>query len=198
MKTKTKKKKKFYLPFTLQNELISVSLISISLNSNVVLVICRILDGNGFYTEGTDMKLKKQMFLPVLLSLSVFFASTVTMSASAYAAAIPRTAAVWELAEAAPNNTEIPEVKKDKGNTPGRSGNAKSRDDSSFFDNLLEKIAVMFLVYMFLEAINALLNDFFHDGDTKIKIVPKEKQDQPDGKGTKQNKNIKRIPAQDV
>ena len=116
------------------------------------------------------MKLKKQMFLPVLLSLSVFFASTVTMSASAYAAAIPRTAAVWELAEAAPNNTEIPEVKKDKGNTPGRSGNAKSRDDSSFFDNLLEKIALMFLVYMFLEAINALLNDFFHDGDTKIKI----------------------------
>ena len=133
------------------------------------------------------MKLKKQMFLPVLLSLSVFFASTVTMSASAYAAAIPRTAAVWELAEAAPNNTEIPEVKKDKGNTPGRSGNAKSRDDSSFFDNLLEKIAVMFLVYMFLEA-----------GDTKIKIVPKEKQDQPDGKGTKQNKDIKRIPAQEV
>ena len=189
---------KFYLPFILQNGLISVSLISVSLNSNVVLVICRILDGNGFYTEGTDMKLKKQMFLPVLLSLSVFFASTVTMSASAYAAAVPRTAAVWELAEAAPNNTEIPEVKKDKGDTPGRSGNAKSRDDSSFFDNLLEKIAVMFLVYMFLEAINALLNDFFHDGDTKIKIVPKEKQDQPDGKGTKQNKNIKRIPAQDV
>lgn len=191
-------KEKFYLPFILQNGLISVSLTSISLNSNVVLVICRILDGNGFYTEGTDMKLKKQMFLPVLLSLSVFFASTVTMSASAYAAAVPRTAVVWELAEAAPNNTEIPEVKKDKGNTPGRSGNAKSRDDSSFFDNLLEKIAVMFLVYMFLEAINALLNDFFHDGDTKIKIVPKEKQDQPDGKGTKQNKNIKRIPAQEV
>jgi hypothetical protein len=191
-------KMKFYLPFILQNGLISVSLTSVSLNSNVVLVICRILDGNGFYTEGTDMKLKKQMFLPVLLSLSVFFASTVTMSASAYAAAVPRTAAVWELAEAAPNNTEIPEVKKDKGNTPGRSGNAKSRDDSSFFDNLLEKIAVMFLVYMFLEAINALLNDFFHDGDTKIKIVPKEKQDQPDGKGTKQNKNIKRIPAQEV
>lgn len=191
-------KKKFCLPFILQNGLIIVSLISVSLNSNVVLVICRILDGNGFYTEGTDMKLKKQMFLPVLLSLSVFFASTVTMSASAYAAAVPRTAAVWELAEAAPNNTEIPEVKKDKGDTPGRSGNAKSRDDSSFFDNLLEKIAVMFLVYMFLEAINALLNDFFHDGDTKIKIVPKEKQDQPDGKGTKQNKNIKRIPAQEV
>ena len=191
-------KKKFYLPFILQNGLISVSLTSVSLNSNVVLVICRILDGNGFYTEGTDMKLKKQMFLPVLLSLSVFFASTVTMSASVYAAAVPRTAAVWELAEAAPNNTEIPEVKKDKGDTPGRSGNAKSRDDSSFFDNLLEKIAVMFLVYMFLEAINALLNDFLHDGDTKIKIVPKEKQDQPDGKGTKQNKNIKRIPAQDV
>jgi hypothetical protein len=191
-------KMKFYLPFILQNGLISVSLTSVSLNSNVVLVICRILDGNGFNTEGTDMKLKKQMFLPVLLSLSVFFASTVTMSASAYAAAVPRTAAVWELAEAAPNNTEIPEVKKDKGDTPGRSGNAKSRDDSSFFDNLLEKIAVMFLVYMFLEAINALLNDFFHDGDTKIKIVPKEKQDQPDGKGTKQNKNIKRIPAQDV
>jgi hypothetical protein len=191
-------KMKFYLPFILQNGLISVSLTSVSLNSNVVLVICRILDGNGFYTEGTDMKLKKQMFLPVLLSLSVFFASTVTMSASAYAAAVPRTAAVWELAEAAPNNTEIPEVKKDKGNTPGRSGNTKSRDDSSFFDNLLEKIAVMFLVYMFLEAINALLNVFFHDGDTKIKIVPKEKQDQPDGKGTKQNKNIKRIPAQDV
>ena len=191
-------KMKFYLPFILQNGLISVSLTSVSLNSNVVLVICRKLDGNAFYTEGTDMKLKKQMFLPVLLSLSVFFASTVTMSASAYASAVPRTAAVWELAEAAPNNTEIPEVKKDKGNTPGRSGNAKSRDDSSFFDNLLEKIAVMFLVYMFLEAINALLNDFFHDGDTKIKIVPKEKQDQPDGKGTKQNKNIKRIPAQDV
>jgi len=191
-------KMKFYLPFILQNGLISVSLTSVSLNSNVVLVICRILDGNGFYTEGTDMKLKKQMFLPVLLSLSVFFASTVTMSASAYAAAVPRTAAVWELAEAAPNNTEIPEVKKDKGDTPGRSGNAKSREDSSFFDNLLEKIAVMFLMYMFLEAINALLNDFFHDGDTKIKIVPKEKQDQPDGKGTKQNKNIKRIPAQDV
>ena len=193
-----KMKMKFYLPFILQNGLISVSLTGVSLNSNVVLVICRILDGNGFNTEGTDMKLKKQMFLPVLLSLSVFFASTVTMSASAYASAVPRTAAVWELAEAAPNNTEIPEVKKDKGDTPGRSGNAKSRDDSSFFDNLLEKIAVMFLVYMFLEAINALLNDFFHDGDTKIKIVPKEKQDQPDGKGTKQNKNIKRIPAQDV
>ncbi len=191
-------KEKFYLPFILQNGLISVSLTSVSLNTNVVLVIYRILDGNGFYTEGTDMKLKKQMFLPVLLSLSVFFASTVTMSASAYAAAVPRTAAVWELAEAAPNNTVIPEVEKKQGETPGRSGNAKSREDSSFFDNLLEKIAVMFLVYMFLEAINALLNDFFHDGDTKIKIVPKEKQDQPDGKGTKQNKDIKRIPAQEV
>ena len=144
------------------------------------------------------MKLKKQMFLPVLLSLSVFFASTVTLSASAYAAAVPRTAVVWELAEAAPNNTEIPEAEKNKGNAPGRSGNAKSRDDSSFFDNVLEKLAVMFLVYMFLEAINALLNDFFHDGDTKIKITPKEKQNTQDVKGTNQNKNIKRIPAQDV
>ena len=143
------------------------------------------------------MKLKKQMFLPVLLSLSVFWASTLTMSASAYASAAPQTVMARQLAEAAPNNTAIPEVEKKKSETPGRSGNTESRDDSSFFDNLLEKIAVMFLVYMFLEAINALLNDFFHDGDTKIKIVPKEKQDTPDGKGTNQ-KNLKRIPAQEV
>ena len=95
------------------------------------------------------------------------------MSASAYASAVPRTAVVWELAEAAPNNTDIPEVKRIKGIRPGVPANAKSRDDSSFFDNLLEKIAVMFLVYMFIEAINSLLNDFFHDGDTKINICRK-------------------------
>ena len=159
------------------------------------------------------MKLKKQMFLPVLLSLSVFFSSTVTMSASAYASALPvsvlvsetsgassaapRTAVVRQLAEAAPNNTDIPEVEKKKPETTERSGNAKSRSDSSFFDDLLEKIAVMFLVYMFIQAINSLLNEFFHDGDVKIKVTPKEKQDTPDGKRTNQ-KNMKRIPAQDV
>ena len=159
------------------------------------------------------MKLKKQMFLPVLLSLSVFFSSTVTMSASAYASAppvsvlvsetsgassaAPRTAVVRQLAEAAPNNTDIPEVEKKKPETTERSGNAKSRSDSSFFDDLLEKIAVMFLVYMFIQAINSLLNEFFHDGDVKIKVTPKEKQDTPDGKRTNQ-KNMKRIPAQDV
>ena len=159
------------------------------------------------------MKLKKQMFLPVLLSLSVFFSSTVTMSASAYASAAPvsvlvsetsgassvapRTAVVRQLAEAAPNNTDIPEVEKKKPGTSERSGNAKSRSDSSFFDDLLEKIAVMFLVYMFIQAINSLLNEFFHDGDVKIKVTPKEKQNTPDGKGTNQ-KNMKRIPAQDV
>ena len=158
------------------------------------------------------MKLKKQMFLPVLLSLSVFFSSTVAMSASAYAAAAPasvyasdmsaarassaapRTAAVRQLAEAAPNNTDIPEVEKGK---TDRSGSARSRSDSSFFEDLLEKIAVMFLVYMFIQAIHEILNEFFHDGDVKIKVTPKEKQDTPDGKGTNQ-KNIKRIPAQDV
>lgn len=142
------------------------------------------------------MKLKKQMFLPILLSLSVFFTSTVMMSASAYASAATRSRIVWELAEAAPNNTTIPEAEKPSASQ--HSGSAKSRSDSSFFDNLFEKIAVMFLVYMFLEAIHAILNDFFHDGDVKIKVTPKEKQDTPDGKGTKQDKNIKRIPAQEV
>ena len=160
------------------------------------------------------MKLKKQLFLPVLLSLSVFFSSTVAMSVSAYAAAapasvyvsapsarassaVPRTAAVRLLAEAAPNNTDIPEVEKGKTDASGRSGSAKSRSDSSFFDDLLEKIAVMFLVYMFIQAIHEILNEFFHDGDVKIKVTPKEKQGVPDGKGTNQ-KNTKRIPAQDV
>ena len=157
------------------------------------------------------MKLKKQMFLPVLLSLSVFFSSTVAMSASAYAAAAPasvyasdmsarasspasRTAAVWQLAEAAPNNTDIPEVEKGK---TDRSGSARSRSDSSFFEDLLEKIAVMFLVYMFIQAIHEILNEFFHDDDTKIKITPKENQEVPGGKGTNQ-KNNKQIPAQEV
>jgi hypothetical protein len=143
------------------------------------------------------MKLKKQMFLPILLSLSVFFTSTIAMSASAYASVPQQAAVVRQLAEAAPNNTAIPEVEKKKPATSERSGNAKSDSDSSFFENLIEKLAVMFLVYMFLEAIHAILNDFFHDSDTKIKITPKEKQDQPDGKGTKQ-KNTKRIPAQEV
>ena len=160
------------------------------------------------------MKLKKQMFLPVLLSLSVLFSSTVAMSASAYAAAAPasvyasdmsarasspasRIAAVRQLAEAAPNNTDIPEVEKGKTDDSGRSGSARSRSDSSFFEDLLEKIAVMFLVYMFIQAIHEILNEFFHDGDSKIKITPKENQDMPDGKGTNQN-NTKRIPAQEV
>ena len=160
------------------------------------------------------MKLKKQLFLPVLLSLSVFLSSTVAISASAYAAAAPasvyvshpsarassailRTAEVRQLAEAAPNNTSIPEVEKKKPETSERSGNTKSRGKSSFFDDLLEKIAVMFLVYMFIQAIHEILNEFFHDGDVKIKVTPKEKQNTPDGKGTNQ-KNIKRIPAQDV
>ena len=119
------------------------------------------------------------------------------MSASAYASVPQQAAVVRQLAEAAPNNTAIPEVEKKEPATSERSGNAKSDSDSSFFENLIEKLAVMFLVYMFLEAIHAILNDFFHDGDTKIKITPKEKQDQPDGKGTKQ-KNTKRIPAQEV
>ena len=165
-------------------------------------------------TEGTDMKLKKQMFLPVLLSLSVFLSSTVAISASAYAAATPAsvyasdisaraasaspgTAKLRQLAEAAPNNTDIPETEKGKTDAYGRSGSAKSRSDSSFFDDLLEKIAVMFLVYMFIQAIHEILNEFFHDGDTRIKITPKENQDMPDGKGTNQ-KNTKRIPAQEV
>jgi hypothetical protein len=39
---------KFYLPFILQNELIGVSLISVSLNSNVVLVIYRLLMETAF------------------------------------------------------------------------------------------------------------------------------------------------------
>ncbi len=141
------------------------------------------------------MKLKKQMFLPVLLSLSVFFSSTLTMSASAYASVPPRAAVVRQLAEAAPNNTDIPEIEKPEAS--GHSGRTGSRRDSSFFEDLLEKIAVMFLVYMFIQAIHEMVNDFFHDGDTKIKITPKDGQDTPDGKGTNQN-NIKRIPAQEV
>ena len=136
------------------------------------------------------MKLKKQMVLPVLLSLSVFFSSTAAMSASAYASAAPRTA------EAAPNNTSIPEVEKKKPDTSDRSGSARSRKDSSFFEDLLEKIAVMFLVYMFIEAINSLLNDFFHDGDTKIKITPKEKQNP--SKQSQRDNNLKRMPGQEV
>jgi len=143
------------------------------------------------------MKLKKQMFLPVLLSLSVFFTSTAAMSASAYASAVPRTAAVRQLAEAAPNNTAIPDVETKKPDVSEGSGSAKSRSDSSFFEDLLERIAVMFLVYMFIQAIHEILNEFFHDGDSKIKTIPKEKQDTPDGKGTNQ-KNIKKVPAQEV
>ena len=141
------------------------------------------------------MKLKKQMFLPVLLSLSVFFSSTVAMSASAYASAVPRTAVVRQLAEAAPNNTSIPEVETKKPDTYDRSGSAKSRKDSSFFEDLLEKIAVMFLVYMFIEAINSLLNEFFN-GDTKIKITPKEKQNP--SKQNQRDNNLKRMPGQEV
>ena len=144
------------------------------------------------------MKLKKQMFLPILLSFSVFFSSTVATSASAYASAVPRAAVVLQLAEAAPNNTALPETEKGKQGASDRSVSEKSRSGSSFFEDLMEKIAVMVLVYMFLEAINALLNDFFHDGDTKIKIAPKEKQDAPDGKGTIRQKNTKRIPGQEV
>ena len=143
------------------------------------------------------MKPKKQMFLPVLLSLSVFFSSTMTMSVSAYAAAAPRTAVVRQLAEAAPNNTDIPEVETKKPDASEGSGSAKSRSDSSFFEDLLEKIAVMFLVYMFIQAIHEIMNEFFHDGDSKIKITPKEKQDVPDGKGTNR-KDTKKIPAQEV
>ena len=144
------------------------------------------------------MKLKKQVFLPILLSLSVFFSSAVAMSASAYASAVPQAGVVRQLAEAAPNNTAVPEAETKKPGASERSGSEKSRRESSFFEEMFEKIAVMFLVYMFLEAVNSLLNEFFHDSDTKIKVTPKQKQDLPDGKGTKQNKNIKRIPAQEV
>ena len=139
------------------------------------------------------MKLKKHVFLPILLSLSVFFSSTVAMSASAYASAAPQTAAVYQLAEAAPNNTAIPEVEKPA--APDRSGDVKPRKDASFFEDLLEKIAVMFLVYVFIEAINSLLNDFFHDGDSKIKITPKEKQNPTN---QRQENNQKRMPGQEV
>ena len=142
------------------------------------------------------MKLKKQMVLPVLLSLSVFFSSTAALSASAYAAAVPRSTVVRQLAEAAPNNTSIPEVEKKKPDTSDRSGSARSRNEASFFEDILEKIAVMFLVYMFIEAINSLLNDFFHDGDTKIRITPKEKQD-PSKQNQRDNK-LKRMPGQEV
>ena len=41
-------KKKFCLPFILQNGLISVSLTSVALNSNVVLVIYRLLMETAF------------------------------------------------------------------------------------------------------------------------------------------------------
>ena len=139
------------------------------------------------------MKLKKHVFLPILLSLSVFFSSTVAMSASAYASAVPQTAVVRQLAEAAPNNTAIPEVEKPA--ATDRSGDVKPRKDASFFEDLLEKIAVMFLVYVFIEAINSLLNDFFHDGDSKIKITPKEKQNPTN---QRQDNNMKRMPGQEV
>ena len=142
------------------------------------------------------MKLKKQIFLPILLSLSVFFSSTVAMSASAYASAAPRTAVVRQLVEAAPNNTAIPEVEKKKPETSDRSGGTKSGRESSFFEDLIEKIAVMFLVYMFIEAINSLLNEYFHDGDSKIKTVPKDKQSPTNQ--NQQEKNMKRMPGQEV
>ena len=119
------------------------------------------------------------------------------MSASAYASAAPRTAVVRQLAEAAPNNTSIPDVETKKPDASEGSGSTKSRSDSSFFEDLLEKIAVMFLVYMFIQAIHEIMNEFFNDGDSKIKSTPKEKQDLPDGKGTNQ-KNTKKIPAQEV
>ena len=184
------------------------------------------------------MKLEKQIFLPILLSLSVFFSSTVMLSSSAYAAVTPQasfahdaaatnvarqmiseknadalqlssmndaannasrqTASVRMLAEAAPNNTEVPKVDAGKSGGSEKSGSAGSKSDSSFFEEVFEKIAVMFLLYMFLEAIQAILHDFFNDGETKIKITPKEKQNTPDNKGTNQNKNTKRIPAQDM
>jgi len=140
------------------------------------------------------MKLKNRIFLPLLLSLSVFFSSSVMMSASAYASVTPRAGVVWELAEAAPNNTAIPDAGTGKTADSGKSGNIKSKKDSSFFGELIEKIAVMFLLYMFLEAIQAILNDFFNEGDTKIKIIPKEKQEPSN---QKQN-NMKRLPAQEV
>lgn len=143
------------------------------------------------------MKLKKQIFLPILLSLSVFFSSTVMLSASAYAAVTPQVATVMELAEAAPNNTEIPKVEKERQGNAGKPGTGRSSRDSSFFEDVIEKIAVMFLLYMFLEAIQSILDEFFNGGG-KIKITPKEKQDAPGQKGTKQNKNTQRIPAQDV
>lgn len=143
------------------------------------------------------MNLKKQFFLPILLSLSVFFTSSVVLPAATYASVMPQVQVVRQLAEAAPNNTEIPRVEPGNGN---KSGSVKEKDDSSFFEQVFEKLALMFLVYMFLEAINAILNDFFHDGngDFKIKVTPKEKQDAPGQKGTNQNKNTNRIPAQDV
>lgn len=143
------------------------------------------------------MNLKKQFFLPILLSLSVFFTSSVVLPATTYASVMPQVQVVRQLAEAAPNNTEIPRVEPGNGN---KSGSVKEKDDSSFFEQVFEKLALMFLVYMFLEAINAILNDFFHDGnrDFKIKVTPKEKQDAPGQKGTNQNKNTNRIPAQDV
>jgi len=147
-----------------------------------------------FYTEEFVMKLKKQMILPVLLSLSVFFSSSVVMSASAYASVTPRAAVVRELAEAAPGNTVIPDT--GAGNTAdsGKSPAVKPRKESSFFGELIEKIAVMFLLYMFLEAIQAIMNDFFNEGNTKIKITPKEKQNPSN---QKQN-NTKRLPAEEV
>ncbi len=139
------------------------------------------------------MKLKKQFFLPILLSLSVFFSSFVMTSASAYAATAPKVAAVYDLAASAPNNTELPGVDTGKDKNPG---GAKSGDDGSFFDRVFEKIALMFLVYMFFEAIQSILNELFHDGDIKIKVTPREKQGTPGQKGT--DRNINRIPSQDV
>lgn len=138
------------------------------------------------------MKLIKKIVLPILLSLSIFFSSSVAAPAAAYASILPQVRAV-QLAEAAPNNTTIPEVEKPA--SPERPGNSGSGKDSSFFEDVIEKIAVMFLVYMFLEAINALLHDFFNDGDTKIKITPKEKTNPSD---QMQEKNMKRLPAEQV
>ena len=45
------------------------------------------------------MNLKKQFFLPILLSLSVFFTSSVVLPATTYASVMPQVQVVRQLAE---------------------------------------------------------------------------------------------------
>jgi len=123
----------------------------------------------------------KKLATSVVLSLCIMFTSCVCVPAVTYAD-MPRPAAVLVASSAA----DIPAASsRDAAQNVPRSG---QRESESFFDRVFEKIALAVMIYAFLQALKALIEEF--NGES---VPEKTNETRP-----APNQAPRNIPSQDV